>query len=183
VNALEFASRNLQVARPRSSASTMASNSLRSCSTPRSLQHARLSQTSRLGFHLRQSASITCFSSLNSEYRNAAAANAIRLLIHCHGVPARHNCCAAARPAGPEPIRQPSAALLRCRSGIHPSSHPRSTIVFSICFMSRGWLIPRTHAPRMAQGRCVGELRELLSVQAPHGLFHAVIDQIVQSGM
>ena len=62
--------------------------------------------------------------------------------------PARFNCCAAAKPAGPEPITATVFPVLT--SGgcgfIHPSAKPLSIIFFSIFSIATGSLIiPNTH--------------------------------------
>src|SRR6201992_608636 len=62
--------------------------------------------------------------------------------------PARVSCCAAARPAGPEPTT--ATVLPVCSSGgsgtTQPSSKALSMISTSICLIVTGsWLIPSTH--------------------------------------
>ncbi len=70
--------------------------------------------------------------------------------------PARVSCCAAARPAGPEPT---TATLRPVRTvgttgAIHPSDHARSTISTSTCLMVTGsWLMPSTQAASHGAGQ------------------------------
>jgi hypothetical protein len=69
--------------------------------------------------------------------------------------PARVSCCAAARPAGPEPIttsRLPVRTVGFCGS-THPSSHARSMISTSTCLIETGSLLmPSTHADSHGAG-------------------------------
>ncbi len=80
--------------------------------------------------------------------------------------PARVSCCAAARPAGPDPT---TATLLPvsnaggCAS-IQPSAQARSTISTSTCLMVTGSLLmPSTHAASHGAGhKPAGELGEVV---------------------
>ena len=69
--------------------------------------------------------------------------------------PARFNCCAAASPAGPEPITA-TVFPVRCAGGsalIQPSLNPRSTMYFSIISIDTGGLtIPKTQAASQGAG-------------------------------
>src|SRR3954447_13164921 len=63
--------------------------------------------------------------------------------------PARVSCCAAARPAGPDPTTATRLPVFVSGStgSIHPPAQARSTISTSTCLMVTGsWLIPSTHA-------------------------------------
>ena len=69
--------------------------------------------------------------------------------------PARVNCCAAAKPAGPEPMtatRKPVRTLGTC--GVtHPSRQARSMISTSTCLMvTASALMPSTHADSQGAG-------------------------------
>ena len=102
--------------------------------------------------------------------------------------PARASCCAAASPAGPEPItatRLP-VRIARRFGRIQPSSKARSMMVFSICLMVTGGSLMPSTQDGFARRRtdASGELREVVGgVQtADRFLPAAAIDQIVPVG-
>mmetsp|Transcript_61284 Transcript_61284/g.114611 ORF Transcript_61284/g.114611 Transcript_61284/m.114611 type:complete len:209 (-) Transcript_61284:1-627(-) len=92
--------------------------------------------------------------------------------------PARFNCCAAAKPAGPEPMmatRRP----VRCKGGCgftQPFEKPYSMIDNSVVLMATGFsLMPRTQASSHGAGQVVpvnsGKL--LVSRRRSRALFHS----------
>src|SRR6476661_245471 len=69
--------------------------------------------------------------------------------------PARVSCCAAARPAGPEPTTATFLPVERvgCTGLTQPSSKARSMSSTSTCLMVTGsWLMPRTHDASQGAG-------------------------------
>src|SRR5437763_1399504 len=70
--------------------------------------------------------------------------------------PARVSCCAAAKPAGPEPITATrSPVFVDGGTGTtQPSSHARSMIDTSTCLIvTESWLMPSTHAASHGAGQ------------------------------
>ncbi len=103
--------------------------------------------------------------------------------------PARVSCCAAARPAGPEPT---TATFLPVSFdggiGVTRSSPPNAFSISSTstCLMVTGsWLIPRTHdASQGGRAQSPGELREVVGgVQTLDAVVPlALVDQVVPLG-
>ena len=135
-------------------ASKSASSFFPSMSTPMCTPVRKLTPSSSICFTRR---STRCFSILKSGIPRTSSPPGISFFSNTVTVwPARLSCCAAARPAGPEPMTATLRPVRICgdSGSIQPSSQPRSAMAFSMLLIVTGSsLMPRTQAASQGAGQ------------------------------